>query len=79
MNLRGILALREERIHPGRLLDVKRERTHQDGSPLESVGYTDLLRRARTGELASQIAASRRLEWRDRYRRRLLTASAGLG
>jgi hypothetical protein len=79
LNLRGILALREERIHIARLVDVKRNRTHEGGSPLEGVRYADLLRRARTGELASQIAASRRLEWRDRYRRRLLAASAGLG
>lgn len=79
MNLRGIPALREERIYLARLVDVKRNRTHEGGSPLEAVRYTDLLRRARSGELASQIAASRRLEWRDRYRRRLLSASTGLG
>jgi len=52
---------------------------HENGSPLEAARYADLLRRARTGELASLIATSRRLERRDRRSQRLLAASAGLG
>lgn len=60
-------------------MDVKRERAHETERPLEVVRYADLLRRAHTGELASQIAASRRLEWWGRRRRRLLAVSAGLG
>jgi hypothetical protein len=79
MNLRGILPLREERVHPTRLVHVKRDRTHENESLLEAARYADLLRRARTGELASLIAASRRLERRDRRSQRLLALSAGLG
>ncbi|HVD10644.1 MAG TPA: hypothetical protein VNB88_08370 [Gaiellaceae bacterium] len=58
---------------------MKRDRTHENGSPLETARYADLLRRARTGELAFLIAASRRLERRDRRSQRLLAESAGLG
>jgi hypothetical protein len=79
MNLRGILLLREEHAHKTRQVDVKRDRTYEGGSPLEAARYADLLRRARSGELASLIAASRRLERRDRRTQRLLAASTGLG